>query len=524
MSAEVLIFLVCLFSSLFHNFGFFQKVFAAYPISPGHGFFLASLWGALTGLLFLLFGLLAIGPALKPVLIFALMLASLISFMTNSFGVVADETMVLNMVNTDPRELRDLLSLKLFGYLLLLGAMPSIAVWRVSVKHEGWRHFALARGKAMGMSFLLVVGMVALNGKFYASFFREHKEIRSYINPAYSIYAAAKFVAHKTVKSNLGLVAFGRDSRISASDIDRELIILVVGETARADHFSLNGYSKETNPLLRQEEVVSLENMWSCGTSTAVSVPCMFSAFGRDGYNDRKGQSTENLLDVLANTKRVNVLWRDNNSDSKGVAVRVPYEDFKDPKNNPACDEECRDVGMLAGLQAYIDEKKEGDILIVLHQMGNHGPAYYKRYPASFERFKPACRTNELSQCSTEEISNAYDNAILYTDYFLSKVIGLLKENSSNFETAMMYVSDHGESLGEHGIYLHGLPYMIAPEAQKRPAAVVWIGDALRGEIDELGLKRRARAPLSHDNVFHSVLGFFEVDTKVYRKDLDIFH
>lgn len=523
-SGEALIFSVCLFLSVFHNWGFFHKTIAAYPLSIPHGIFLASLWVVLVALLFLFLGMVAVGRAMKPVLVFSLLLASLISFMTNSFGVVADETMILNMVKTDPAEMRDLLSLKLFLYLLALGILPAMVVSWVRVKPGGWRRQLLSRGRALGLALLAVVGAVALNGKFYASFFREHKEIRSYINPAYSVYSAVKFVGHKFGAADLGLVAFGRDSMVPASDIDRELIVLVVGETARADHFSLNGYERETNPLLKQEGVISLKDMWSCGTSTAVSVPCMFSAFGRDGYTDRKGQSTENLLDVLANTKRVSVLWRDNNSDSKGVAVRVPFEDFKDPKNNPVCDEECRDEGMLAGLQAYIDGKKEGDILIVLHQMGNHGPAYYKRYPAAFEKFKPACRTNELSQCSAEEINNAYDNAILYTDYFLSQVIGLLKRNSSGFETAMMYVSDHGESLGEHGVYLHGLPYMIAPEAQKRPAAVVWLGEALRAEIDEAGLRRRAEAPLSHDNVFHSVLGFFEVDTKVYRKDLDIFH
>jgi lipid A ethanolaminephosphotransferase len=524
VSREALILLVCLFLSLFHNLGFFRKVVAAYPLSLGHGVFLLSLWVVLTGLSFLLFSLLAVGRALKPVLLFALVLASLISFMTNSFGVVADETMILNMVKTDPGEIRDLLGWKLFAYVFLLGILPAAGLWLAKVKQESWRRALFLRARSVGVATLIVAAAVALNGKFYASFFREHKEIRSYINPAYSIYSAAKFVAHKIGDSELGLVAFGRDSKVPPTDTDRELIILVVGETARADHFSLNGYGKETNPLLKQEGVVSLKNMWSCGTSTAVSVPCMFSAFGREGYSDRKGQSTENLLDVLANTKRVSVLWRDNNSDSKGVAVRVPYEDFKEPRNNPICDEECRDEGMLSGLQAYIDGKKDGDIFIVLHQMGNHGPAYYKRYPRDFEQFKPACRTNELSQCSAEEISNAYDNAILYTDYFLSKVIGLLKQNSAKFETAMMYVSDHGESLGEHGIYLHGLPYMIAPEAQKRPAAVVWLGEALRAEIDEAGLKSRAGGPLSHDNVFHSILGFFEVDTKVYRKDLDIFH
>ena len=226
---------------------------------------------------------------------------------------------------------------------------------------------------------------------------------------------------------------------------------------------------------MEKEDVINFSNVFSSGTATAVSLPCMFSLFGRGGCNGQKEMSTENLFDVLRHAG-ISILWRDNNSDSKGVALRVPYQDFKNPQKNSVCDIECRDEGMLTGLQAYIDGKRSGDILIVLHQMGNHGPAYYKRYPESFEKFKPVCKTNQLEKCSREEIGNAYDNAILYTDYFLSKVIALLKANSQGFETGMVYMSDHGESLGENGLYLHGLPYFMAPETQKHIAALMWFG------------------------------------------------
>jgi lipid A ethanolaminephosphotransferase len=246
----------------------------------------------------------------------------------------------------------------------------------------------------------------------------------------------------------------------------------------------------------------------------------MFSMRSKDEYDDEKGKSEENLLDILSHAG-VHVLWRDNNSDSKGVALRVQYEDYKSAEVNPDCDIECRDDGMLEGLQEYIDAQQEGDILIVLHQMGNHGPAYYKRYPESFEQFTPACRTNDLDKCSEAEISNAYDNAILYTDYFLSKVIDLLKNNMNSFETAMFYMSDHGESLGESGIYLHGLPYFMAPDAQTHVASILWFGDNY-DEIDIPSVRQKANMDFSHDNLFHTVLGLMEVKTSVYRKDMDI--
>jgi lipid A ethanolaminephosphotransferase len=245
----------------------------------------------------------------------------------------------------------------------------------------------------------------------------------------------------------------------------------------------------------------------------------MFSIYPREECSEQKAVATENLLDVLRHAG-THVLWRDNNSDSKGVALRVPYQDFRQPGVNTVCDGECRDEGMLVGLQEYIDAQKEGDIVIVLHQMGNHGPAYYKRYPPEFERFSPVCATNQLNDCTQEEVVNAYDNAILYTDAFLAKVIALLKKNDPRFETAMIYIGDHGESLGEYGVYLHGLPYAMAPDNQKHVASIFWFGDNFR--INKQAIRAKAPERLSHDNLFHSVLGLLEIETAVYNPKLDI--
>ena len=251
----------------------------------------------------------------------------------------------------------------------------------------------------------------------------------------------------------------------------------------------------------------------------------MFSVFSRSEFNSDKGKATENVLDVLHHSGMIDVLWRDNNSDSKGVALRVPYEDYKIPENNTVCEDgECRDEGMLVGLDQYVTQHKQKDILIVLHQMGNHGPAYYKRYPKQFEQFTPTCRTNQLEDCSQEEIINAYDNALLYTDYFLAEIIGFLKKYDKDHKTAMIYLSDHGESLGENGVYLHGLPYMIAPDAQKHIGALMWFGERSREYVDFDLLEQEKDKELSHDNLFHTLLGFFAVKTAVYDKELDILY
>jgi lipid A ethanolaminephosphotransferase len=162
-------------------------------------------------------------------------------------------------------------------------------------------------------------------------------------------------------------------------------------------------------------------------------------------------------------------------------------------------------------------------MFIVLHQMGNHGPAYYKRYPKSFEKFTPVCETSQLEECSKEAIDNAYDNAILYTDYFLSRVIALLKNNSAAFETSMLYVSDHGESLGENGLYLHGLPYFLAPDTQTQIPVIMWFGENY-DEIDNESLRLKRNNSYSHDNLFHTILGLMEVQSEVYNNDMDIVH
>jgi lipid A ethanolaminephosphotransferase len=249
-------------------------------------------------------------------------------------------------------------------------------------------------------------------------------------------------------------------------------------------------------------------------------VPCIFSHYFRAEFYPEKASAADNALDILKRAG-VSILWRDNNSSSKHVADRVEYEVYLTSKTNPICDVECRDEGMLSGLQDYIDRRPTGDVLIVLHQLGNHGPAYYKRYPPAFEKFTPVCKTNDLGACSKEEIVNAYDNAILYTDFFLSKVIELLKRNDDEFETAMLYASDHGESLGENGLYLHGLPYFIAPDAQKHVPLVVWFGRNFDHQsLANIEEKRKQR--LSHDNIFSTLLGLFEIRSAAYDPKMDI--
>lgn len=520
ISSQRFILLIALFFSLGMNVSFYSHILDAYPINAENAGFLVSMAVGYTAFIALIFALLSFRHTLKPVAVFILISSSFAAYFMDSYDILIDKDMIQNALYTDPREVSGLLSFKLLLYVLCLGIVPSWIVCRLQITYLPWIK-ELAHRLVMIVGLLLLAGVLIWSfSGFYGSFFREHKVIHSYANPAGYLSATIHTVKSYFKQPRGPVEVIGKGAHIPKEDVDRELIIFVVGETARADHFSLNGYSKKTNPLLEKEDIFNFTNVWSCGTSTLVSVPCMFSNIQNSEYERGAADVIENVMDVL-NHAGVNTLWRDNNSSSKGVAERMEYQEYLTPKVNPICDVECRDEGMLVGLDKYIEAHPKGDIVIVLHQMGSHGPGYYLRYPEAFEVFKPACRTNELKDCSLEEISNAYDNTILYTDYFLAKVIAFLKTYDDRFETAMRYVSDHGESLGENGIYLHGMPLMFAPDAQRHVPAIIWLGKQM-GDINKDVLRSRLNERFSHENVFHTLLGFAEIVTNVYDPKKDI--
>jgi len=516
-----LIWRMALFFMLFCNVAFFKNVLDVYPFLDNI-MFVTTLFVVFATVVVLLFLLLGFKYLLKPLIIVNLLITSVVSYFVDTYNIIIDSDMLQNVMATDSAEVFDLFSLKLCIYILCLGVIPSIFVCLVKLKYYSFKIEILKRVKFAGVLLAVVSFVAVFYGGYYASFFREHKQLRYYSNPGSYINAVVKYLKVLNTNKRLQHITVGEDARIGLKDTDRELVIFVVGEAARADRFSLNGYNRKTNPLLEKDNVISFTNFWSSGTCTAVSVPSMFSPIMADDYDFQKVRSTENALDVLHHAG-VNVLWRDNNSDSKGVALRVQYQSFKDSERNPVCDIEPRDEGMLVGLQKYIDSHKRGDIFIVLHQMGNHGPAYYKRYPKRFEVFKPVAYSNQLENISKQELNNAYDNAILYTDYFLDKVIKLLKRNDEDFETAMVYSSDHGESLGENGIYLHGLPKYIAPDAQIHVGTMFWFGKNYT-DVDIDYVKSIRHKKYNHDYIFHTILGLLEIKSEVYNKNLDILH
>ncbi len=522
MSINRLVMVAAVFLAAFANVAFFRNLANTFSGQPNAGLHLVSVGLALLCVLILFLLLFSFHRIIKPALIVVFLISSVTAYFMDSFNVVIDRDMLVNVLSTNVAESYDLLTPRFVLYVLLMGLVPAYLIWNLEILRAPLRKALLSRLKLVTGALVTLVAIVLIFSSFFASFVREHKLLRFYSNPVAPIYAAYQYAKKSRASAIVNVALIGTDARIPPSDVDRELVIMVLGETARADRFSLNGYSRKTNPRLERENLVSFGQVEACGTSTAVSVPCMFDRDDREDFSNEKAAATQNVLDVLGHAG-VNMLWRDNNSDSKGVAIRIAFEDFRDPDTNPVCDVECRDVGMLSGLGDFIDAQPDGDILIVLHQMGSHGPAYYKRYPDEFRAFTPTCDSSQLDSCTKEEISNSYDNTILYTDHFLAETIDFLRTYDEHFETVFFYAGDHGESLGENGLYLHGLPYWMAPDSQTNVPMILWLGKNYEG-IPMEAFNKIKNMPLSHDFIFHTLLGLFEVSTSEHDENKDVLH
>ncbi|GAA0315643.1 phosphoethanolamine--lipid A transferase [Psychrobacter aestuarii] len=518
MRMDTLIMLTALFLVASANISFFAHILAVYNIGDNIGFVLSTA-GVLFGLMWLILQLLCYRFSYRVVLVAMVIIAAVCAYFTDTYGTVFDKNMLINGLQTDQAEASDLLAPAFFVRVLLLGIVPAFLIIKTKVELRPWKQAAIAKAVTM-LAAVAVVGLCLLPfGDQYASFFRQHKPIRYYTTPITPVYSAFRLGkdSYDDATRPTSMIAHAGDAKkvmqAAASSASKpKLMVFVVGETARADHISLNGYPRDTMPRLAKEDnIYSFKQATACGTSTAYSVPCMFSYLNQADYDIDTADYNENVLDTLQRLG-VTVIWRDNNSSSKGVADRVSYTDFKEPKTNPVCDVECRDVGMLTGMDKMVDTKAPKDTLIVLHQMGNHGPAYYKRYPSNFTHFTPVCESNELSQCDQQAVINGYDNALRYTDDFLAQTIDALKPYADKYDVMMVYMSDHGESLGENNIYLHGLPYQIAPDTQKHVPLIIWSPE--NNGIDSARLQAQTTQPISHDAITPSLLTFFDIQTK----------
>ena len=492
----------------------------------GQAAFAAALAAIVTCVLVALGSLFAWRGSLKPALLILLVVAALGAHFMLAYGIVIDPTMAVNVLQTDWHEAEAFASPWLLVTVALAAGPPAWWILRQPVASAPWPRQTLRNAGTAAISLALAGALGVACFQPLAAAMRNHKHLRYLINPLNTVYAIGHATAQPFRRHPGGLVPIGTDASLAAGGARPPLLVLVLGETGRSSHFGLNGYPRDTTPELAREDVASWTNAWSCGTSTAASVPCMFSHLGRVAFGARE-HDYENLLDV-AQRAGLAVLWVDNQGGCKGVCDRVAQASTGHAAHPMLCARgACHDGILLEDLDRRIAAlpaaRRARGVLLVLHQMGSHGPAYFARSPAAAKRFLPECESVQLQECSREALVNAYDNSIAYTDHVLASTIGWLKLRQPDWDTAMLYVADHGESLGENNIYLHGLPYAIAPDVQKHVPWFTWLsaGYQQRSGIATECLRARAAQRVTHDHLFHAVLGLLQVSTRVYRRDLD---
>lgn len=524
LGVESLALLASLFFALACNVPFWQAMAAH---APGQWRLWAAMFLLLVALHGLLLGLVLNRWTAKPLLALLFVVTAFAAYYMTTYRVYMDPDMVRNVLHTEWQESRELLTLGMAVPLLLLAAVPLVLLWRVEVLRRDWFRALYLRLAFLGGMLVLVAASVLLAGKDVAALMRNHTEDRYLITPGNYIYSLGRVLFAQPPGKKAPLQPVGEDARQlpHAPGAKPRLLLLVVGETVRAQNWGLGGYARQTTPeLARIDGAVNFADMRACGSSTEVSLPCMFSPFGRRDYDEDRIRAHQSFLHVLDHAG-VKTLWRDNQTGCKGVCEGLPIERLNAATDPEFCaGDRCLDEIMLKGLAEKLDPAA-GDRVVVLHQLGNHGPSYFDRYPLQYRRFTPTCDTGELSDCTREQIVNSYDNALLYTDHFLAKSIDFLKGQSTGYDTAMIYVSDHGESLGEKGLYLHGVPYAIAPDQQLRVPMLMWFSPqfAADARLDLSCLRAEAAKPASHDNLFPSVLGLMDVQTKAYDRQRDLF-
>ncbi|SGZ00389.1 phosphoethanolamine transferase [Moritella viscosa] len=473
----------------------------------------------------IIFSLFAIPYFAKPFFIFVLVSSAAACYATSKYGVLFDYSMIENVIETNSSEMSSYVNLSSSSYLLFVGIIPAILIAFIRFNtQEPLLKRAFKRLILVISAILILLLIAACFYKSYASVGRNNSYLNKMIVPAH-IFNSVKYLKKEVFTEKLAYKAQGTDAVLPAAVNGKPtLMVLIVGETARSMNIGYNGYTRNTNPYTQNMGIISFQDVSSCGTATAHSLPCMFSNLNRNNYDKNRANSQDNVLDVLTHAG-IDTLWKDNDGGDKSVAKNIKKITIDASQYADVCNgSTCYDEAMLKSFDDEIANMKENK-LIAMHMIGSHSPTYWLRYPQQKELFTPSCNQSDIENCSDEKIVNVYDNTIAYTDYVIAETIKKLQRYSADYNVALMYISDHGESLGEKGLYLHGTPYSFAPEEQTQVPFFMWLPQQYADAkgINKRCLMEKAKTEtFSHDNLFHTLLGFYGVESNVINPRLDI--
>ncbi|MDD9175264.1 phosphoethanolamine--lipid A transferase [Aliivibrio sp. S2TY2] len=522
MNMVSLIILVSLYFAVVFNYPINEKI---YQLSQGNGLFLFLTPAILTCAFIIIFSMIAVPYLFKGVVIILTLTSSMAFYAALQYNTMFDYAMIENIFETNVGEASSYLSSASIGYFIVFGLLPSLFLLKVKViRNASWGKELFHRAALMSVAIVGLLLISVFYFKDYASIGRNNSYLNKMINPA-DAFNTVKYINNEYLTAPLDYITIGEDAEvIPAKNGKPTLMVVLVGETARAQNSAYNGYDRETNPYTKDLGLIAFQNTSSCGTATAHSLPCMFSNMVRTNYNRDRANNQDDVLDVLTHAG-VKSVWIDNDGGDKAVAKNIEKEMISGDSSSDLCDgSSCYDEVLLQGLDERI-QNTTGDQLYALHMIGSHGPTYWKRYPENMAVFTPACNRSDIENCSDEEITNVYDNTLVYTDYVIAQTIAKLKTYSDKYNVVMLYISDHGESLGENGLYLHGAPYMIAPKEQTHVPFYIWMSDDYANQkgINKASVISKAAAGgFSHDNLFHTLLGLYGAKTSAKDNSLDI--
>ena len=455
---------------------------------------------------------------LKSLIILVILFSAVDYYFLNNLGVIIDEGIIQSTIDSFKEknwgEINDVLTFKYFLFLFLFWVLPSLALFFIKIEYPSFIKELSVRVISSVLLIAITLGLIFANYKNISFIARGSKALKEQIVPHYFV-SNIKDYYDQIKNANREVVKL----KYSAEQLfpeDNMIGVVVVGETARADRFSLNGYNKKTNPLLENEDIQNFTEAYACGTYTTLSVPCMFSLASYDNFNFHEEKYRENILD-LTKAAGIETIWIENNSSCKHVCDRIKLIDFVEKGSEDYVGYGVHDEITLERLEKLINQKQSKKLLIVVHTMGSHGPAYYNRYPDAFKKFEPNCESNDPQSCDLEALNNTYDNTILYTDYILKSMIDILKKQN-NSENFLIYASDHGESLGENGLYLHGTPIKFAPKEQVHVPILMWSSENLKQKRDYPNVKNIDKK-ITHEFLRHTVMDFFKLKTDYFNPE-----
>lgn len=302
----------------------------------------------------------------------------------------------------------------------------------------------------------------------------------------------------------------------SVANSDSLVVVFVIGESLRNDHLQINGYERETTPYLMEEDnLVLLADIYGAECFTHTSVPQIMTR--ADSANPQRAYDEQSFVTIFKDAG-FRTTWIANQESVATYAYFMNECDtliYVNGDKSVYTFDKWLDEDILPHLENELQDDNPTQ-LHILHSIGSHW-WYNSHYTDEFERYTPVIKSRVVSSNTQEEMINSYDNTILYTDFFIKETIDLIRDKKS----ILIFLSDHGESLGEDGYYLHGAD---RPELHY-PAAFVWYSDKYAQSFPDMieNLKDNSDKKYRSDYLFHSIIDAADITTEYIEPQLSIF-